>query len=159
MNALRRHAPYAEHRLESVCARTKMRYFAQIFQSVPLLLQGICGRRRSGYLHFIRLYFKRLLVFGSVDNCALCIYCRADVQRGYFFIINQTRFHDYLGSLEKRAVGNLHKGKRFSCADGSHPAAYADAFAVHLRTVAVQLLYACNLHILPPTLQSNVDYT
>ena len=131
MNGIRHLASDAEHRRKQIGSRTKIRLLAQIFHRMTLLLKRIigCGRAFDG--NFIRLDFKRLLVFRRENHCSGHNQRRADILFGDFVVIGDlfTFKHD-LHALEAAAVVQIDKAERLAVADASCPTAECDGFAV-----------------------------
>ena len=131
VNGIRHLASDAEHRRKQIGSRTKIRLLAQIFHRMALLLERIigCGRAFDG--NFIRLDFKRLLVFRRENHCSGHDKRRADILFGDFVVIGDffTLKHD-LHALEAAAVVQIDKAESLAVSDASCPTAECDGFAV-----------------------------
>ena len=125
---------YAEHRAESVCARTQMSLLAQEFESVSFFLQRISLRIGSAVdFKRFRLHLGSLTLALRLHEFAFYVDARTSCDGFQILIGEFLHIEDNLKVLYCRAVVESHKLHMLVAAARAHPAFHTNVCANQLR--------------------------
>ena len=140
-------APHPEHSLEGIGPGTQMGHGTQVFQAVPLLLQGIVRGRGAFHHHGFCLELKGLLGLRGFHQSAGDHQGGSHIGFGNFLEIIQIIVIHHLQRGEKCAVMEDNEAEGLAGPDGAHPAAYADGLSCIARCVLKQIPDADRFHM------------
>ena len=125
---------YAEHRAESVCARTQMSLLAQEFESVSFFLQRISLRIGSAVdFKRFRLHLGSLTLALRLHEFAFYVDARTRCDGFQILVGEFLHIEDNLKVLYCRAVVESHKLHMLVAAARAHPAFHTNVCANQLR--------------------------
>ena len=125
---------YAEHRAESVCARTQMSLLAQEFESVSFFLQRISLRIGSAVdFKRFRLHLGSLTLALRLHEFAFYVDARTRCDGFQILVREFLHIEDNLKVLYCRAVVESHKLHMLVAAARAHPAFHTNVCANQLR--------------------------
>ena len=132
---------------KQIRTRAQMRYLAQKFHRMALLLQRIFGRGFPFHHDFLRLDLVGLLVFGRSHHRTRHVHRRAHVLARDFVVIIEVCALEYdLRVFKTTAVRKFYKPERLGIADGFDPPRDGNAFLIERRNVRGNLFQPDSFH-------------